>query len=121
MVQLAAGPVWLTSSIQAFAQSWSRQPGRPPKTAGRVKARGASRDEVRAAAKRAERRAAAKTGMTRPAPEVLEGLPTAGIQLSSLSSKERAELAAELQRLARELRSSRDADVQHKREQPEAG
>jgi predicted DNA-binding transcriptional regulator AlpA len=28
MVQLAAGPVWLTNSIRAFEGSWDRRPGR---------------------------------------------------------------------------------------------
>jgi predicted DNA-binding transcriptional regulator AlpA len=28
MVQLAAGPVWLTDSIRAFEGSWDRRPGR---------------------------------------------------------------------------------------------
>jgi hypothetical protein len=28
MVQLAAGPVWLTDSIRAFERSWDRRPGR---------------------------------------------------------------------------------------------
>jgi predicted DNA-binding transcriptional regulator AlpA len=28
MVQLAAGPVWLTDSIRAFKRSWDRPPGR---------------------------------------------------------------------------------------------
>jgi predicted DNA-binding transcriptional regulator AlpA len=28
MVQLAAGPVWLTNSILAFERSWDRRPGR---------------------------------------------------------------------------------------------
>jgi hypothetical protein len=31
MVRLAAGPVWLRSSIRAFARRWPRKPGRPAK------------------------------------------------------------------------------------------
>lgn len=33
MVRLAAGPVWLRSSIEGFERRWDRRPGRPPKAA----------------------------------------------------------------------------------------
>jgi len=32
MVQLAAGPVWLTNSIRAFERDWDRRPGRRART-----------------------------------------------------------------------------------------
>ncbi len=42
MVRLAAGPIWLRWSIEAFLRRWPRKPGRPARTPGE-RARAAER------------------------------------------------------------------------------